>query len=160
MLAKGEVYDKPLFEVGEVRERTIAPLGAGIVPLALGVDWGRTVRAAIAWRNIGTTSYAFDLGIFYGNYDSATKTFTIIVGRVVENITLAGGASTTTNIDYVHNQPITELFGVRDALALVGDYNATTGAFTSHDAYLVEDAVEFKAPAYMGDITGVTFSVV
>jgi hypothetical protein len=104
-----------------------------------------TVRASISWRNIGTQSHAFDLAIFYGDWNATNKEFTVKARGIAQDISLAGGASTTTNIDLTYTVGDPNLQGSRDAMAVVGEYNATTGAFMEIQDYLiVEDAWNFK----------------
>jgi len=128
-----------------------------VPPLALSIERGETLRTVIAWTNIGTVAYAFDLLSLIGNYDPATGEFTLEYGWYVLDVSLAAGASTTTSIDGVI--PGDAKGGLRDGLAILCDFDLETRRVTkTYDAYLTEDAIDVVGVG--GDITAVAYSVV
>lgn len=131
----------------------------GFAPMTIAIPWNGIVRGAVSWKNIGTQAYAFDVVVFYGDYDPTTHTFTAIAGAAVLDQSIAAWTTTTTNVDMIYNQ--SALRGIRDALAILGDYNTATGEIINTYAQLLsENAVDFQAPAVGAEITGVTFSSV
>ena len=125
--------------------------------LAVSIPRGGTLRAATVWANIGDIAYAFDLLSLIGNYDPATRDFTVEYGWVLLDQSLAAGARVTTNIDGI--VPSWAKGGLRDGVVLVCDYDPATGAITKiYDAYLTEDAISVTGVG--AAVESVVYSVV
>lgn len=167
-VAQGRIDDVEYTLEGEMAELAVSPAVKAQIeevlnkayaePHQLPIPFGGRVRCAITWTNIGAAG-ARDVLSLYGTYDEATNTFTLYFGSVVKGVSLAAGASKTTNVDTVCDRP--EMVGTWDGAAIVGFYDEATGEITVDDIHITRAAISVAAPAApTGQITDVTYSAV
>jgi len=118
----------------------VAPEALPVRVLAVPIERGQTLRTSIDWQNIGTVRYAFDVLSLIGDWDPATRTFTVEYGWGVLDVAVDPGVALTTNID--GTIPSYAKGGLRDGLVLICDYDPATGTITKvYAAVVVEDAI-------------------